>query len=83
MRGAEEGEEVFFARPVTAQKTCAVYELEDGGLVLELDEMRFDFGTCYELRGDDRANTGAAEIFAGHRATGRALPPGPRRQRRG
>ena len=52
MRGAEEGEEVFFARPVTAQKTCAVYELEDGGLVLELDEMRFDFGTSYELECD-------------------------------
>ncbi|CAD6264532.1 unnamed protein product [Miscanthus lutarioriparius] len=29
----------------------AVYELEDegGGLVLELDETRFDFGTSYEL----------------------------------
>ncbi|CAD6246168.1 unnamed protein product [Miscanthus lutarioriparius] len=31
--------------------TRAVYELEDegGGLVLELDETRFDFGTSYEL----------------------------------
>ncbi|CAM0151276.1 unnamed protein product [Urochloa decumbens] len=32
------------------RNTRNVYELEDeGGLVLELDETRFDFGTCYEL----------------------------------
>jgi adenylate cyclase class IV len=31
------------------RNTRAVYELEDEGLVLELDETRFDFGTSYEL----------------------------------
>ncbi|CAO2153438.1 unnamed protein product [Urochloa humidicola] len=31
------------------RNTRNVYELEDEGLVLELDETRFDFGTSYEL----------------------------------
>jgi len=31
------------------RNTRAVYELQDEGLVLELDETRFDFGTSYEL----------------------------------
>ncbi|XP_039827418.1 triphosphate tunnel metalloenzyme 3-like [Panicum virgatum] len=37
------------------RQTRAIYELEDGGLVLELDEMRFDFGTSYELECDGLA----------------------------
>ena len=37
------------------RQTRAIYELEDGGLVLELDEMQFDFGTSYELECDGLA----------------------------
>jgi len=37
------------------RQTRAIYKLEDGGLVLELDEMRFDFGTSYELECDGLA----------------------------
>ena len=37
------------------RQTRAIYELKDGGLVLELDEMQFDFGTSYELECDGLA----------------------------
>jgi len=37
------------------RQTRAVYELEDGGLVLEFDETRFDFGTNYKLECDGLA----------------------------
>ncbi|XP_039824521.1 triphosphate tunnel metalloenzyme 3-like [Panicum virgatum] len=33
----------------------AVYELEDGSLVLEFDETRFNFGTSYKLECDGLA----------------------------
>ncbi|KAG2614666.1 hypothetical protein PVAP13_3NG304430, partial [Panicum virgatum] len=45
------------------RNTRAVYELEDDGLVLELDETRFDFGTSYELECETAEPDRAKEVL--------------------
>ncbi|PUZ43524.1 hypothetical protein GQ55_8G016800 [Panicum hallii var. hallii] len=45
------------------RNTRAVYELEDDGLVLELDETRFEFGTSYELECETAEPDRAKEVL--------------------
>ena len=45
------------------RNTRAVYELEDGSLVLEFDETRFDFGTSYELECETAEPDRAKEVL--------------------
>ncbi|OEL15085.1 hypothetical protein BAE44_0023896 [Dichanthelium oligosanthes] len=44
------------------RNTRAVYKLEEDGLVLELNETRFDFGTSYELE-CETAEPDRASVF--------------------
>ncbi|CAM0885220.1 unnamed protein product [Alopecurus aequalis] len=45
------------------RNTRGVYELEEGGLVLELDETHFDFGTNYELECETAEPNQAKEVL--------------------
>ncbi|CAM0907703.1 unnamed protein product [Alopecurus aequalis] len=45
------------------RNTRGVYQLEEGGLVLELDETHFDFGTNYELECETAEPDQAKEVL--------------------